>query len=241
MPSPGEAVAVLESMNRDLNAVTVWCGLWGMKLNASKTKTMMVSRSHTAYPQLTQLTLDGIVLKESADLVILGVTFDAKMTFERHLHSVSSAAAQRLFIMRKSWQVFHDRSLLLISFWSFVLPVLEYGSLAQQCGAQLLTHTFIKLLDRVIRSAGFRADVSECNLAHRRSVAEFCMIFKIKSNPIHPLSDELPLLYVTARVARGALVAHRHSFAPPRCRTSQYRRTFVPHSVSLWNDISDGV
>ena len=39
---------------------------------------------------------------ESADLVILGVTFDARMTFEKHLRSVSSAAAQRLGIMRKS-------------------------------------------------------------------------------------------------------------------------------------------
>ena len=38
-----------------------------------------------------------------------------------------------------------------------------------------------------------------------------------------------------------ALVAHRHSFTPPRCRTSQYRRSFVPFSVSLWNDLSDRV
>ena len=52
------------------------------------------------------------MLEESADLVILGVTFDATMTFEKHLCSVSSAVAQRLGIMRKSWQVFHDRSLL---------------------------------------------------------------------------------------------------------------------------------
>ena len=42
------------------------------------------------------------------------------------------------------------------------------------------------------------------------------------------------------RVTRGALVAHRHSF-DPRCRTSQYRRSFVPLSVSLWNDLSDPV
>ena len=48
------------------------------------------------------------------------------MTFEKHLRSVSSAAAQRLGIMRKSRQVFHDRLLLVISFCSFVLPVLEY-------------------------------------------------------------------------------------------------------------------
>ena len=62
-----------------------------MKLNASKTKTMIVSRSCTVHPLLTPLTLGGTVLKESADLVVLGVTFDAKMTYENHLCSVSSA------------------------------------------------------------------------------------------------------------------------------------------------------
>ena len=100
--------------------------LWVMKLNASKTKTMTVGRSRTIHPLLTPLTLDGTVLKESADPVILGGTFDAKMTFEKHLRSVSSAAAQRLGIMRKSLQVFHDLSLLVRYFWSFVLPVLKY-------------------------------------------------------------------------------------------------------------------
>ena len=102
VPSPGERVAVSESMNHDLNRVSVWCNLWGMKLNASKTKTMIVSRSCTVHPKLTPLTLDGTVLGESADLVILGVTFDAKITFEKQLRSVSSAAAQSLGIMRKS-------------------------------------------------------------------------------------------------------------------------------------------
>ena len=50
---------------------------------------------------------------------------------------------------------------------------------------------------------------------------------------MHPLSGALPLPYVPARVTRGALVAHRHSFAPPRCRTSQYHRTCVTLGVSL--------
>ena len=43
----------------------------------------------------------------------------------------------------------------------------------------------------------------------------------------------LPLPYVPARVTCGALVAHGHSFAPPRCRTSQYSRSLVPLCVSL--------
>ena len=50
-----------------------------MKLNASKTKTMIVSRSSTMHPQSP--TVGGTVLKESDDLVIMGATFDSKMTF----------------------------------------------------------------------------------------------------------------------------------------------------------------
>ena len=74
-----------------------------MKLNASKTKTMIVSRSRTMHPQSPPLTIGGTVLKESNDLVILGVTFDSKMTFEKHLRSGSRAASQRLGVLRKSW------------------------------------------------------------------------------------------------------------------------------------------
>ena len=93
MLSPGVRVAVAESLSRDLMKVSELCDLWGMKLNASKTKTMIVSRSRTMHPQLHALTIGGTVLKESDDLVILGVTFDSKMTFEKHLRSVSRTAS----------------------------------------------------------------------------------------------------------------------------------------------------
>ena len=102
MPSPGLRVAVAESLCRDLVKVSAWCDLWGMKLDASKTKTMIVSRSRTMHPQSPALTIGGTVLKESDDFVILGVTIDSKMTFEKHLRSVSRAASQRLGILRKS-------------------------------------------------------------------------------------------------------------------------------------------
>ena len=92
VPSPGVRVAVAESLIRDLGRVSEWCELWGMKLNASKTKTMIVSRSLTMHPQSPPLTIGGTVLKESDDLVILRVTFDSKMTFESSLSFQSSFA-----------------------------------------------------------------------------------------------------------------------------------------------------
>ena len=101
VPSPGIRVTVAESLIHDLGRVSEWCDLWGMKLNASKTTTMAVSRSCTMHSQSTPLTIGETELKESDDIVTLGVTFDSKLTFEKHLCLVSRAASQRLGILRK--------------------------------------------------------------------------------------------------------------------------------------------
>ena len=109
MPSPGVRVTVAESLSHDLVRLVSDVDFGGWNFNASKTKTKIASRPRTMHQQSLSLTIGGTALKESDDLVILGVTFDSKMTFEKHLRSVSRAASQRLGILRKSWQLFHDR------------------------------------------------------------------------------------------------------------------------------------
>ena len=47
VPSPGVRVTIAESLNRDAGNFSEWCDRLGMKLNASKTKTMIVSWSRT--------------------------------------------------------------------------------------------------------------------------------------------------------------------------------------------------
>ena len=49
VPSSGVRVTVAESLSRDLVKVSEWCDQWRLKLNASKTKTMIVSRSRTMH------------------------------------------------------------------------------------------------------------------------------------------------------------------------------------------------
>ena len=148
-----------------------------MKLNASKIKTMIVSMSRTMHLLSPPLTIVGTVLKESDDLVILGVKFDSKITFEKHLRSVSRAASKRLGILRKSWQVFHDRAHLGRCFRGFVLPVFEYCS-AVLCSA---ADTHLKHLDRAVSGARFlTGGVFECDISYRRSVAVLCMLYKIR-------------------------------------------------------------
>ena len=55
VPFPDVRVTVAESLIRDHGKVCEWCGLWGMRLNASKTNTMIVSRLHTVHPLLPPL------------------------------------------------------------------------------------------------------------------------------------------------------------------------------------------
>ena len=81
-----------------------------MKFNASKT-VLDSLQVCTIHHQSSTLTLDGTSVTEFDDLVLLGVTFDAR--FQQHLRSVSRPAAQRLSIMRHSWKAFHDRYLLM--------------------------------------------------------------------------------------------------------------------------------
>ena len=61
-------------------------------------------------------------------------------------------------------------------------------------------------------------------------------LYKIRWNPLHHFYGALPVPYVpvwcTGRTSVYVLNA------PPHCRTSQYLRTFIPLSVSLWNDLS---
>ena len=100
--------------------------------------------------------------------------------------------------------------------------------------------THLKLLDSAVSGARFlTGGVFEYDIVHRRSVAVLCMLYKIRCNPVHPLNSALPGPHVPVRVTRGALVAHRYTYAPPSCRTLQYSRTFIPLSVSFWNDLDN--
>ena len=99
--------------------------------------------------------------------------------------------------------------------------------------------THLKLLDRVVSGASFlTGGVLECDLAHRRSVAVLCMLYKIGCNSMHPLYGALS---EPVRVTRSAVLTHRYTYEPARCRTSQYSKTFIPLSVSLWNNTSNAV
>ena len=124
VPSPRDRPRVIASLNHDLALIDGWCRQWGMLVNASKTKALIISRSLTDCPRFSALALGGDVLGVVGELRILGVILDSKLTFERQIRSIAPSAAQKLGILRKSWQVFQDVDEVKRCFWSFILPIL---------------------------------------------------------------------------------------------------------------------
>ena len=149
-PHAGFSVTVAEY----LDTVRIWWDLWEMKLDTSKIKTMIASRTRTIHPHLTPINdrqncAEGVWWPWHT----LGVTFDYNKIFEKHLHLLSRADSQRFGFLRKSWRELQDKSLLGRCCQDFVLPVLEYNS-AAWC---LAADTHLKLLNRVVSNLGCMA------------------------------------------------------------------------------------
>ena len=60
-----------------------------------------------------------------------------------------------------------------------------------------------------------------------------CMPYKIRCNPMQPLYGALQEPYVPVPVKRCALVSNRYTYAPPRYRTSSYRKPLFPLRISM--------
>ena len=232
--SPEMRSEVASSLNRDLERISQWCSRWGMKLNSSKTKTLLVSRSRTDEPPHPPLCVGNTLLAESEYLTVLGVTYDSHLTFEKHLSNVSANAARKLGIVRKASYIYNDEKINATCFRSFVLPLLEYCSpIWMSASARDLS-----LLDRVARGGRFLfPDSASYDLAHRRMISCLSLFHKFYFNRELPLSFLIPEPLPLARATRFAERQHQYALCIPHCRTSQFQRTFLPSTVKLWNDL----
>ena len=171
MPSLNMRSDVAEYLNRVLSKISTWCNLWGMRLNLNKTQSMIVSRSRTVFPPHPDLLVDSTFLT-LVTLKILGIMFESKFTFERHIRSISSSIAQKIGLLRKSFRIFRDHDILLKCFNSFILRCLEYCSPVWSSTADF----HLKLLDRNLQTCKFSIPSLTISLQHHFLLAH-CVCF----------------------------------------------------------------
>ena len=175
IPHPRDRSSVAASLNDDLAVISDWCSRWGMLVNPSKTRGILISRSRTVEPLFPDLLIDGSVVEMVSELKILGVILDSKLTFEKQVRAIAASASMRVGILRKTMSVFRDVAVVAKCFWAFILPVLEYCSSFWMSAAT----SHLSLLDRVVRQVCRLSGGSvSCDLWHRRKVASLSVFFK---------------------------------------------------------------
>ena len=77
IPHPRDRTSVAASLNDDLAVISDWCSRWGMLVNPSKTRGMLISRYRTVEPLFPDLVVNGAVVEMVSKFQILGVTIDS--------------------------------------------------------------------------------------------------------------------------------------------------------------------
>ena len=128
-----------------------WCNCNGLELSPEKSVLMLFSRKYKL-PQVS-IQLGGYRLKKSDFVRYLGVVFDSKLLWRKHVDIVVTKTRKRLNFMRaitgKSWGAHPATQLAL--FKCIIRPHLEYGSFLFLTAAQ----TYILKLQR-LQWAGLR-------------------------------------------------------------------------------------
>lgn len=228
-------------INMALDKIVAWSGCWQVTLAPDKTQAMVMSHrrdiNNLAGPGIQ---LEGKTLPLQDSISILGVEFDAGLSFTNHAKKISKNAAWKLSCVRRISHL-PDAKGTEVLYKAQVRPLMEYSPLAwSSCPP-----SYLATLDRVqaraqrlIQRTGPQyARGSLQPLQERRDVAGLCVMFKAHNlNTPHLAALKLPAPPTPIHSTRAA--PHRQEqVAVPFSRTEHHVRSFQPRYSRLWNQL----
>lgn len=240
--SARERDTVAASLNRDLNKMKAWADKWKVTFEPTKCKAMMISRKRE--PSSIRLFFGSCELTIKCELEILGVIFDSKLVFAKHISSVSKKAGQRLGAMRKVAGKLDMKGKATI-YKAQVRSIMEYACLSWMSASQTLLSQLNAIQSKALRIIGVNdADAAE-NLAidslhHRRQVAATTLLYKMHTSHIPAdLRALLPSQYIRRRNTRSSTFMPTHALSMPAAKTFTLDRSFLHSAIRIWNSLPD--
>eukprot|EP00117_Sycon_ciliatum_P006569 scpid70576/ scgid6250/ Probable RNA-directed DNA polymerase from transposon X-element; Reverse transcriptase len=229
------------ALQSSLKRLEEWGERWRIRFEPSKSQQLLMTTKAT-HPAVPDIKFGGIAVPEANTIKLLGVTFDAKLSFRDHLHSIATRGCQRLGVLRRACRVldYHGR---LCAYKGFVRPILEYAPLVWMGAAS----SHLARLDRVQKRAmaiiGPGALLQ--SLCHRRIVSGLVYLYKLQCIPGPPQLTAMippPANHVEARRTRSQPPpGQQHHVQLQQVldrRAPAYASRSFPFSVvSVWNSL----
>ena len=125
----------------------------------------------------------------SSSLKFLGIKFDDKLTFEKHICNITSSIAKKTGLIRKCYKTLGNNYTVLKSFYAFILPCFEYCSPVWYFASK----SYLKKLDRALNNICFFLSDLLINLEiwRKYSLVCLCYIKFYKTLTIHFIANSL--------------------------------------------------
>ena len=234
-----------EDLNSDLETINRWAKKWKIKINASKTEGLIISKKGTQYAT-PNIKLDGCIVDFVKDHKHVGIWLNTKFDWKTHINKLGEKANKRMGIMRK-FKYKLPRHALNQCYLSYVRPLMEYGGslIAGQDDQDLKVLDNIQIEAMHIVTGAKRRTSHELlkndtrwpELSLRRKLQQCAMLHKLihKKSPLYLLNDLPHMTDENARLER------RYKFNIPRYEHVYYRDSVIPKSISEWNNLPNNI
>ena len=240
MDSPQTGAVQLQ---RDIDKISLWAEKWLVKFNPNKSESMVISRKRNKpiHPSLYMFDI-AIPIVESHKH--LGIFFSDGGNWHSYINYIIGKAWSRVNIMKRlRYQL--DRRSLEVTYLSFIRPILEYADVVWSNCTQYDKDELDKIqtecarivtgCTRLVSLRLLKIESGWEDLSSRREKHKLLLFFKMK-NGLAPdyLSDLVPQ---TVGQASSRLLRNSSHISSIRTNTSLYMNSFLPSTISAWNNL----
>lgn len=213
-----------------LNRINTWCKDNYLPLNASKCNVMSFGRKSNMY--MFNYNVDNESLQRPDFIKDLGVYFDPKLSFNKHVEMTTASAFRSLGFVIRNCKGFTNIATLRLLYVTFVRSRLEYASIVWSPIYNFNILQLEKIQRRFLKSAvytlngvypprGFpQSELLEMfnlvSLSNRRTTYFIIFLFKIVNNCLDCISLSSKINYIVPRIN----ARHNHVFAGRTPRTN---------------------
>lgn len=145
-----------DSLQEVINNLQDWCILNKLHLNVDKCKVLSFTNRKTSYN--FNYRINDIILSRCTDTKDLGIVFDHKLSFNKHINLKISEAMKMLGFIIRNCKNFNNMQALSTLYYSFVRSKLEYGSVIWNPCYNYQKNALEKIQRRFLKFLSFKID-----------------------------------------------------------------------------------
>lgn len=242
-----DAVALQE----DLNSSFHWCSDNGLEVNIKKCVSMSYTKKKNKL--VYNYSLGGELLDEVEYFKDLGVVFDSKLSFNRHIGDISTVAWRTWGLVYRNFRQFRSQKILFLLYKTMIRPLLEYCSVAwspkTNHGVKTLETIQHKILRQIMYATGDPMSIDNhdydpilrsanlLTLKQRRDFNDVMFLHKLITGSI---DSPVLLSHVNFRVPR-LNSRNNDIFVADRFRTNVGDHCALNRAMSLVNEIENEI